>query len=182
MTWEVYADGGIIRKNPSRLGGTTAYRILEGGVVVREGGSVYSPEDLGVAEVTNNLTELLAVVEALHAYREAAGGRALEGTVYSDSRVTLLRVFEAARLNGVPGWLAAELQGIQRGGLLAGARYVLLDGHPTRQQLEAGRGKRGNPVSAHNVWCDRRCGELAEAFLKGEVGSSGRWLEPRSTR
>jgi hypothetical protein len=34
---------------------------------------------------------------------------------------------------------------------------VLLDGHPTQAQLAAGVGKRGHPVSAHNVACDRAC-------------------------
>ena len=43
---------------------------------------------------------------------------------------------------------------------------LLLDGHPTRSQLEAGKGKRGGPVSEHNVWCDKACGYAAVGFIE----------------
>lgn len=79
------------------------------------------------------------------------------GCVYSDSWVTLQRVFLAARLANVPPWLVQRLQAIQRSGRLEGMTWKLLDGHPTKAQLAAGTGKRGNLVSEHNVWCDRAC-------------------------
>ena len=44
--------------------------------------------------------------------------------------------------------------------------YVRLDGHPTTAQLASGVGKRGGPVSEHNKWCDRACGEQARKFLE----------------
>jgi len=43
---------------------------------------------------------------------------------------------------------------------------VLLDGHPTKAQIESEKGKRGNPTSVHNVWCDEQCGKQARMYLE----------------
>jgi hypothetical protein len=45
-------------------------------------------------------------------------------------------------------------------------KYILLDGHPTKKQLETGIGKRGGPGSKHNVWCDDACRKAGEAFME----------------
>lgn len=165
--FHLYTDGGVIQKNPSTLGGTWAYTLLDSASrVIYEHSGVITPEMVEMPVVTNNLTELLAVVYGLELVI-AEHPQALDGlTVYSDSRITLLRVFEAGRLNGVPAWLKRRLQTLQSTGQLARVRYVQLDGHPTKAQLEAGIGKRGNPVSVHNVRCDRLCNEGAKAFFE----------------
>lgn len=151
----LYADGGVIGVNPSPLGGTWAWCTVDAdGARVRWDAGVLTPAAVGGA-VTNNTTELLALVNGLEAL--PAGW---VGAVYSDSWVSLQRVFLGAKLNNVPVWLVDRLQAIQRGGALAAMRYVLLDGHPTKAQLAAGVGKRGNPVSEHNVWCDLMCQQL----------------------
>ena len=152
----LYADGGVIGSNPSPLGGTWAWCLVDeaGARVVWESGLVTPAEAGGV--VTNNVTELAALVYGLEALPID-----FRGTVYSDSQVTLLRVFHAGKLSNVPVWLVRRLQAVQKSGRLRGVSYTLLDGHPTRAQLAAGRGKRGNLVSEHNVWCDAACGEQA---------------------
>ena len=42
--------------------------------------------------------------------------------------------------------------------------FVLLDGHPTAEQLASGIGKRGHPVSIHNEYCDWLCNEVKTAY------------------
>jgi hypothetical protein len=120
---------------------------------------VITPAEVGLPLVTNNVTELYAILEA----RESMP-YAWSGTIHSDSWVSLQRVFLAARLHNVPGWLVERLQRLQRDGWFAGCSWKLLDGHPTKAQLAAGVGKRGHPVSEHNVWCDQACTQAARAY------------------
>lgn len=162
MITALYADGGVISRNPSPIGGTWAFCLVdEHGQRVHEYSSFITPHEAGVPLVTNNLTELLALVNGLEMLPDD-----FTGTVYSDSWVSLQRVFLAAKLNNVPVWLVDKLQAFQRTGRLAKMRYVLLDGHPTQAQLLAGKGKRGAPVSEHNVWCDKECGRVAAMVLE----------------
>ena len=166
----LYADGGVIGSNPSPIGGSWAYALVDAeGARVRTAASVLTAADCG-HPVTNNVTELLALVSGLEALPATWCG-----TVYSDSWVSLQRLFLAARLHGVPLWLMRRLHAIQRSGRLARMAYVLLDGHPTRVQLAAGVGKRGSPVSEHNVWCDTACQQQARAYMEAHRGmqSSG---------
>lgn len=152
----LYADGGVIGPNPSAIGGTWAYCLVDANgqrIVERSGILLVDPT---VPLVTNNVTELLALVEGFEALPDN-----WQGTVYSDSWVSLQRCFLAAKLNNVPRWLIERLHNVQRSGKLSKAEYCLLDGHPTKAQLAAGVGKRGQPVSEHNVWCDLACGQQA---------------------
>jgi ribonuclease HI len=155
----LYTDGGCIGPNPSRIGGTWAYCLVNAaGERIVEASGVITPTQARMSVVTNNLTELLALVYGLE--RLPAGWA---GTAYSDSWVSLQRVFLAAKLKNVPRWLVERLQKLQRSGHLAAMSYVLLDGHPTKAELATGRGKRGHPVSSHNVWADAACQQAARA-------------------
>lgn len=153
----LYTDGGVIGQNPSPIGGTWAWCMVDAeGTLLRHASGWVNPVEMNAEAVTNNHTELMALVLGLEALPET-----FAGTVYSDSWVSLQRVFLAAKLANVPAWLVERLQAIQRSGRLATLRFQLLDGHPTRAQLDAGIGKRGNPVSTWNVWCDEQCSALA---------------------
>lgn len=153
----LYADGGVIGANPSPLGGTWAWCLVtDQGEHAQSASGVLLPRAGEL--ITNNVTELAAVVFGLE-----ATPLYWQGTVYSDSWVTLQRVFCAGKLNNVPGWLMDRLHAVQRSGKLRTVAYQLLDGHPTKAQLEAGTGKRGHPVSIHNVWCDQQCTAQARA-------------------
>ena len=130
--------------------------VDDAGQRVYHAAGMVTPDAMRVPAVSNNHTELLALVRGLDYLPDD-----FTGTVYSDSAVSLQRVFEAARLHNVPAWLVADLQRIQKSGRLARMRYALLDGHPTRAHLAAGIGKRGHVVSEHNVWCDAQCTAIA---------------------
>jgi hypothetical protein len=116
-----------------------------------------TPAELDAPAVTNNHTELLALVLGLEALPVGWAG-----TVYSDSWVSLQRVFLAAKLANVPPWLVERLQTLQKSGALKQMTYTLLDGHPTRAELAAGIGKRGHMVSIHNVFVDDLCQRIAK--------------------
>jgi ribonuclease HI len=154
----LYADGGCIRKNPSPFGGTWAWcgvsaageRIIErGGVVEAKPGQF----------ITNNHMEQIAITLALEAMPEGWSGRVL-----SDSQVALGRVFRGwARRNLPRNVSERSARAVKRLGRI---ETVLLQGHPTRADLEAGTGKkRGLPVSEHNVWCDGECSRRAALFM-----------------
>jgi ribonuclease HI len=162
---DLYTDGGVIARNPSPIGGTWAFRTVDS----TTGQVQYSAKNWfkarsGVA-VSNNVAELRAMVEGLTWLLAAHPWERL-GTVYSDSMVTLIRVFRAGQLNGVPTELVQRLQVIQKSGALARLRWVLVKGHPTRAELAAGVSKKGLPVSIHNVACDRDCKHLALGVLE----------------
>lgn len=157
----LYADGGVIGPNPSAIGGTWAWCQVANGQRGLCGSGIITPVAAGLPAITNNLTELYAILEA----RESLP-YAWSGTIHSDSWVSLQRVFCTAKLNNVPPWLVERLQRLQRDGWFRGCSWVLLDGHPTRAQLAAGVGKREHPVSIHNVWCDAECTRRAQE-IKG---------------
>lgn len=162
---ELYADGGVIGKNPSNVGGTWAFRVVGDGVVVSERCGLIRPADAKLPMITNNLTEMLALVRGLLKVSELPKWT---GTVYSDSQITLGRVFEGWKWNNIPDWLHKEYQQARKQLLCWDQiNHVLLSGHPTKVQLEAGIGKGNRPVSEHNVWCDRACGQVAKAVVMG---------------
>jgi hypothetical protein len=142
---DLFTDGGVIGANPSPIGGTWAYCVVDAADNQRItcGSGIITPE-------------LLAIVHG----REALPW-AWSGTIHSDSWVSLQRVFHAAKLKNVPPWLVDRLQKFQRDGWFSGCGWKLLDGHPTKAQLAANIGKRGAPVSEHNVWADQECTRLA---------------------
>lgn len=159
MIVALYADGGVIKKNPSTIGGTYAWCGVDenGNRVVEGSGYVPAPEG---RPVSNNHTEQIAICKALEAMPEG-----WSGTVCSDSQIALGRVFK--------GWSEKNLpRNISERSSRAVARLgrietVLLQGHPTKADLAAGIGKKRNlPVSIHNVWCDKECTRQAEEYLK----------------
>lgn len=148
---KVYVDGGVVRQNPSPIGGTWACVLVDvnGRELDRASGFV-SRESLGM-DVTNNFTELLAAVEGLERLPDG-----WSGTLHTDSNVTRCRIIgRNPGMNGIPQALRDRLAACKK--RLGFIRVVLLDGHPTRDQLFRGSGKRGNPVSKWNVLCDELC-------------------------
>lgn len=160
-TNKLFVDGGVIRKNPSTIGGTWAWRHINPDGKINSGSGVITPSQAGMPAITNNLTEMLALLYGLSNLP-----RGWVGTVYSDSAITLGRAFMGWRWSGIPSWML-DLYKINAHHINDKVRWVQLDGHPTKAQLLSGIGKRGNPVSEHNVWCDAACGRAGEHYLAG---------------
>jgi ribonuclease HI len=154
----LYADGGVILKNPSSIGGVWAWCAVdaEGNRVIQRGGVVPATE---AREITNNHMEQIAITLALEAMPDG-----WSGTVYSDSMIALGRVFKGWRIKNLPANVAKRsAAAVARLGKI---ETVLLQGHPTKADLASGIGaKRGFPVSEHNVWCDKECGRQGKAFF-----------------
>jgi len=147
----VYADGGLIGPNPSAKGGTWAWcHVNSSGERVKERAGVVLPDELGLEKVTNNISEMVALLRCIRNLPEG-----WSGTVYSDSQITLGRVFKGWDMEKCPSSIIVRALEYRR--RLGRIIPVLLDGHPTKAQVTAGIGKRGNMCSEHNVWCDDAC-------------------------
>lgn len=142
------------------FGGTYAWRLVCDDHDPMGCAMVVTTHEMG-GPITNNQTEMLAILEGLKRLPDC-----FDGTIYSDSQVTLGRVFMMWKWKNIPEWMH-KLYREQRARLTHwnAIKYVLLDGHPTKAQLQAGVGKRGHPVSEHNVWCDHACQQAGEAFM-----------------
>jgi len=164
---DLYCDGGVIGANPSTVGGTWAFCIVEAGVRVFQNQGVITPDET-LPAITNNLTEMLALVHGLHSL--PAGWA---GTVYSDSQITLGRAFDGWKWSKIPDWLHHEYQ-VERARLdWENIKHVLVQGHPTKAELTAGVGLSGRPVSEFNVWCDKACGEAGRWYLELQAECEG---------
>lgn len=155
----LYADGGVIKKNPSDIGGTWAWCAVDA-----EGNRIIERSGVCPANgrpITNNHMEQIALTLALEAMPEG-----WSGIVYSDSMIALGRVFKGWRVKNLPrNIFERSAAAVER---LGKVETVLLQGHPTKADLACGVGKKRKlPVSIHNVWCDKACGAEAEKFLQG---------------
>ncbi len=156
----LFADGGVLGPNPSEIGGSWAFCRVVDGVQVDTRSGVVLPQKIGMRTVSNNISELYAII---------AGIKSLppdwRGTIVTDSLVTLRRRFPGAKMNGVPDAMARFARLYFDKVIDNGCRFTLVDGHPTKEHLLTGFGKRGNRVSKWNKWCDTGCNEAGKAYL-----------------
>jgi ribonuclease HI len=161
MNVSLYADAGVIQKNPSTLGGMYAWVLVnEKNKSIAQDAVFVSPKLFG-GKVTNNNVELLAIIRGL-AYAQA--NKLYVTHVYSDSEVSLGRLFYGYSWREVAGYVEEQRKGIT----INGAKPVLLNGHPTKKQLQEGIGRTGRPVSKWNVYCDKLCTETGKAYMRGD--------------
>jgi ribonuclease HI len=154
----LYCDGGVIwdgTNGASKIGGTWAYIATdEKDEMVLEASGFVKLED---RPTTNNHTEFIAATYALEAMPLG-----WSGTLASDSKITLGRLFEGEQTKNLPNELVERAQrALDRLGAVTPKH---LDGHPTAAHLEAGIGKNGNPVSKWQDRCDKLCGDAKEPY------------------
>lgn len=152
----LYVDGGVIITNPSKIGGTWACCYVENEAIVWSRSGVLTPAQATVKEVTNNQSEMYAILMGLlalpHEYK---------GKVFSDSMITIGRVSMGWKWKNIPQW-GHDLFFQARKCLVDfnDIKFKHLDGHPTKAQLEAGIGKNGNPVSKQKCYWYRTIGTV----------------------
>ncbi len=158
----IYADGGLVIRNPSPYGGAWAWCGVDADGEIRETGSrLMTPQEYQMETISNNVTEFFALAKALRSMPKGWSGIA-----YSDSEVTLNRIFGIYHSEkGLPeGWLEHARNNLKR---LGEVTPVLLSGHPTKQELLNGVcRRRGRPVSKFNVWCDEECRRICTIRAK----------------
>lgn len=169
MSFSLYTDGGLCGKNPSTVGGTWAWIAVDGDHVWASDSDVVTPADLEVDFITNNLVELLAVVLALEAIPD---DEIFDGTIFTDSDVTLARIRGSRKYKGIPFHLKqrARYQFWRH----REAKGVLVAGHPTQSDLARGFTTEGVPVSKWNVWVDQRCRALSLKYAEEQFTRSQR--------
>ena len=154
MTTDIYIDGGVIQSNPSIHGGTWAFIAGD----MRKSG-VVTPRMTGFPMVTNNYTELYAAVMALEQMPDG-----WSGTIHTDSLITLRRLtYRKAKMNGIDEQLKMRLDLARH--RLGKIKVLHVSGHPTKEELAAGKCTKGRPVSPLNVECDKMCQVEAMRFL-----------------
>lgn len=153
-----YCDGGLLDRNPSAIGGTWAYVLIsKDDEVVRQGsGTVLVNDEWGMDRITNNFTELLAALKAMEQLPDG-----WNGTIYTDSLITLRRITGGQSFVGIPVKMKTE---VRHQLARLSHRAVLLGGHPTAKELRMGRTARGYPCSRWNVACDAACNEESERY------------------
>ena len=158
---ELWCDGGLMGRNPSRLGGTWCYcHVKTGERIGYQAGLILPRKHVEADSVTNNVAELVAALRALASVPED-----WDGVINTDSRITLLRITKgmAPHTPGVPEDLRQEFLQLHR---TRRWRAVLVAGHPNKKELARGyRLRNGLPASKHNVFCDEECQRLARVFL-----------------
>lgn len=156
---ELYTDGGLIDRNPSKLGGTWAFVAVNGNGAPLYTGYGYVPSPEG-REITNNHMEQIAIIKALESVPDGWSGK-----VCSDSQIALGRVFMGWATRNLPGNIITRTEAaLARVGRIT---WELIQGHPTKADLACGRGKkRGYRVSDHNVQADELCKVAANDYLR----------------
>lgn len=162
----IFTDGGVIRVNPSPVGGTWAWCLVEDGEQRATGSGVIAPRGR-VAQITNNQTELLAIVRALEAMPSG-----WTGTLCSDSATALGWTFLGYRNDKAPPALIARFEAARK--RLGRIQIVHLAGHPSIADLKRGykvKPEKGGrrwiaPVSRWNRWCDEACTAAGAEFVE----------------
>jgi ribonuclease HI len=169
----LFCDGGVIKSNPSTIGGTWSWcGVAADGEHVREVSAYLLPKNslcpgnprVMTSDVTNNDCEFYAAMRALEAMKDG-----WSGALASDSQVTLERL-RKCREGLVPiafrmDWYSRAHCAFKR---LGEVKLVYVAGHPTQKELADGWriDKEGNKqrVSRHQQWCDSECARRASLF------------------
>lgn len=160
---KLFTDGGVIQKNPSSIGGTWAWCLVLNDELIRKDYGTIIPTDVVRFPnmlVTNNQTELFAIVQGLSQLQD---DDIVE--ICSDSQISLGRVFSGFKFSNIPWWLFTSLD-LQKRRLKRWNEFSfrLMNGHPTKKELEVGIGKRGYPTSKWNVLCDELCNKASHEY------------------
>jgi ribonuclease HI len=156
---DIYTDGGVIGRNPSPIGGTWSFVVVRDGRLFFEDSGIVTPETVGLDEVTNNMTELIAVMNAVEWSRQ------WPTTIYTDSLISLYRLSKKkSKFAGIPDPIRLRFLQV-RSEHTKLFTPILVKGHPTKADLRRGRTQSGVPVSLWNVRADRLCCQQAEQFV-----------------
>lgn len=109
--------------------------------------------------VENNITETIAILLALETLPLG-----WTGTLYGDNLNSIRRAREPRKIKKVvPSFIReAMVAACDK----VAVQYVLLGGHPTKQELIDGRRKDGAMVSKWNVMADKLCCIAAENHIR----------------
>lgn len=145
---ELHSDGGLLSSNPSEIGLTWAWVLVNDGMEIDRCSGSHMPAEFRMRKVSSNLAELIAAVYGL----EAVGKR--KAIWFTDSEVTVERM-----KRGHEVWINTPEDFVRRAIAVRESflSVILLAGHPSRADLARGVNKEGVPVSKWNKVCDDLC-------------------------
>ncbi|NJO82398.1 MAG: hypothetical protein HC828_05970 [Blastochloris sp.] len=156
----LYATGGTIGANPSPHGGTWAYVLVDAeDIAIGYQAGVLTPQVVGTTTISNQVSAFVALLAGL-----AALPIRWSGMVASPQEIALGRVCQGYALTGIPPVLVQRGQRVLQRFDPEALQPVLLAGHPTQEQLRAGAGAHGKPVSHHQVSCQMLCQHTAQIW------------------
>lgn len=197
----IYADGGVVEKNPSSVAGTWAWcHVAKGGEMIRRDAGYILPSlihdycslpdvtsgSVDPFMVTSNLTEFYALLMALEALPES-----WSGAIYTDNQNAKRRLETwfsdpeyLPKIGGIPIGIATRMTEALGRCNYAACTFHLLAGHPSKEDLARGykiKTKRAEDgtvlretkwnVSVHNQTCDLLCRAADRQYRKDE-----KWL------
>ena len=165
----LYADGGLVGRNPAQVG-TWAWiattQSLDGPEVeVASDAGLLHCTRLGAARITNNNSEIWALLQGV------TRTGTLPDLILTDSRTAMGMVAGWYSTKSQPADLAERVEFVRARfpALSSDSTWRLLQGHPTKEDLIAGVGKKRKlPVSAWNQLCDQRCNEVRRLYEEEE--------------
>lgn len=184
-----YCDGGLIRSNPSPVGGAWAFRLVncfdlpvlqKSGLIILDGSDRANQETIPGKGLSNNQVEYIAMVQALDALPDGWSGE-----VCTDSLITIRALFQRDDWPAfvAPLWGQRAQDAKRRLGHIV---PVHMGGHPTKIEVRNGVTRKGYPCSTHQVWCDYECTRIMDAYQHVRRSGGRRWTstatESASTR
>lgn len=171
---EIYCDGGLMKENPSLIGGSWAWVGVDENrrlLIARADVVLVTPGGI----ISNNTVETMAIVKALQAMPDD-----WDGTIISDSDCALTRTFGNPPFSGCPRNVKEALQDeVLRMGDMS---MIHVHGHPNQDDLDGVNGfcektglplghktdKNGNllPVSMWNKYADSLCRTVMSEYLE----------------
>lgn len=171
---ELYCDGGLMKKNPSSIGGSWAFCGVDS-----ERKLLIAYADIVVCKesqiISNNTTETIAICKALELMPIG-----WDGTIISDSKVALTRTFSNPKFTGCPGNVRIRLK--EAFNRLKVKNYIHVAGHPIITELkgEFGFDNETNlplsrklsdsgkqmPCSKHNAYVDALCNQVMKEYFE----------------
>jgi ribonuclease HI len=171
----LYTDGSTPLKNPSPVGITYAFLVVDtSGIVIHEESGHLKTKDCGTYLASNNLAEMIAAVKALEYVAENIKEADEKVTLCTDSELTAFRMFRGYSIAKLPKNVCSRLgtafASIEEAGITLD--FQLLAGHPTRADLAQGyKEKKGRqlPVSLYNVRVDKMCKDESKLLTSNET-------------
>ena len=157
---DIFCNGTTIINNPSQYGGAWSYVTIEDGKVKTANDGIITTEQAG-QPITNNFIELYAAllaIESAPCYHQI--------TLYTTSKVTMLRLKRKAAMNGIPQTIIDRLE---KQKITQRFKVELASDRKALREIAKTKNNQGRTVSKWNLYCYDICKEQEQLWIKGNA-------------